>query len=75
MQPDRIIREPEVHDLTGLSRTTRWRMEREGEFPLRRKLSGNSVGWLQSEIREWIASRRHAPFVRIDATRKYGHTQ
>jgi prophage regulatory protein len=54
---ERIIREPAVHDITGLSRTTRWRLEREGKFPPRRRLSDNAVGWLESEIREWIASR------------------
>jgi prophage regulatory protein len=57
MQGDRIIREPAVNDLTGLSRTTRWRLERQGKFPARRKLSDNAVGWLESEVRDWIASR------------------
>lgn len=58
MQIDRFIREPLVHEITGLSRTTRWRLEREGKFPARRKLSDNAVGWVESEIRDWIASRQ-----------------
>jgi prophage regulatory protein len=57
VQIERIIREPAVNKATGLSRTTRWRLEREGKFPPRRKLSDNAVGWLESEIGEWIASR------------------
>lgn len=57
MQTDRIIREPAVNDLTGLSRTTRWRLERAGKFPARRKLSENAVGWFESEIHEWIVTR------------------
>jgi len=57
LQTDRIVREPAVHDITGLSRTTRWRLEREGKFPARRKLSDNAVGWLESEIHDWITSR------------------
>ncbi len=57
MEEDRFIREPEVKRITGLSRTTRWRLERKGEFPPRRQLSENAVGWLESEIRVWIASR------------------
>jgi prophage regulatory protein len=54
---DRILREPEVKRLTGLSRTTRWRLERKVKFPQRLQLSENAVGWLDSEIRLWIESR------------------
>lgn len=52
-----IMREPEVHNATQLSRTTRWRLEKEGDFPERRQLSPNTVGWLRSEIEKWIAQR------------------
>ena len=41
---DRFVREPECRALTGLSRSTRWRLERSGEFPKRRRLSSNGVG-------------------------------
>ena len=57
MDEDRFIREAEVQRITGLSRTTRWRLEREGKFPSRRQLSDNAVAWLESEIRAWRASR------------------
>ena len=57
-EPDRFVREEERRRLTGLSRTTWWRMEREGQVPKRRALSANSVGWLLSEIIEWQAHRR-----------------
>ena len=40
-----------------LSRTTIWRREKEGEFPPRRRLSKNRVGWLESDIVAWEASR------------------
>lgn len=53
-QSDRILREPECQIRTGLSRTTRWRMEKENTFPKRRQLVGGTVGWLESEINEWI---------------------
>ena len=39
---------------------TIYRLEIRGEFPQRKQLSPNSVGWLESEIDEWIASRRSA---------------
>jgi prophage regulatory protein len=55
---DRFIREPEVRRMTGLSRATRWRLERKGRFPRRRQISANAVGWLLSEVRDWCASRQ-----------------
>ena len=56
--PDRIMREREVQAVTGLSRTTRWRLERSGKFPARIHLSPNAVGWRSCEIADWIASRK-----------------
>jgi prophage regulatory protein len=57
MTEDRYLREAEVKRVTGLSRTTRWDMERHGRFPKRRQLAGNAVGWLASEISAWMQSR------------------
>lgn len=57
MITDRFIREPECLKITGLSRPTRWRLEKEGKFPKRRKISENTMGWLASEIDEWIKNR------------------
>ena len=54
---ERIIREPECEKVTGLSRTTRWRLERQGRFPRRRRVSPNCVGWLESELDIWLRSR------------------
>ena len=51
----RILRYPEVTLRTGLSRTTIWRLERTGDFPPRRQLSPNAVGWIESDVEEWIA--------------------
>ncbi len=52
-----ILDEPKVEELTSLSRTTRWRMERRGEFPKRVRLSPGRVGWHQADIEAWISSR------------------
>ncbi|EJG2985609.1 AlpA family transcriptional regulator, partial [Escherichia coli] len=46
-------REKECEKLTGLSRTCRYRMEKAGQFPSRRKLGGRSVGWSLSEVLAW----------------------
>lgn len=54
---DRFLSETEVLITTGLSRMTRWRLEKEGDFPKRRKISSQKVGWLESEIKEWINTR------------------
>lgn len=54
--PISYLREPEVLKLTKLSKSTRWRLEHIGKFPKRRRLSANSVGWLASEIENWITS-------------------
>ena len=59
-QSDRIIREVECRQLIGICRTTRYMMEKEGEFPARRKLGGRAVGWLLSEVSDWQRSRSKA---------------
>jgi prophage regulatory protein len=53
----RLLRTTEVASRTGLSRTTLWRMEREGTFPKRLRLGSNSIGWVEAEVGEWIDSR------------------
>lgn len=50
---DRVVREAECRQLTGLCRTTRYLMEKDGTFPARRKLGARSIGWMLSEINEW----------------------
>ena len=55
--PDRFIREPECKKTTGLSRTTRWRLEQQGQFPRRKQISPNTVGWLESEVQKWLRTR------------------
>jgi prophage regulatory protein len=45
----RFMREPECLKLTGLSRTTRWRLEKVGKFPKRIKISQASIGWIEED--------------------------
>ena len=54
---DRFMREPEVEHVTGLSRTTRWRLERAGKFPRKRQISKNARANLASEIMAWVAEK------------------
>lgn len=55
---DRVLRESDVARTTGLGRTTRYEMERRGEFPRRRRIGKAAVGWLESEILAWLRSRQ-----------------
>ena len=54
---DRFLREAEIKRRSGLSRTTRWRLEKMGKFPRRRRLSLNATGLLESEYLAWEAER------------------
>jgi prophage regulatory protein len=55
----RILRQREVIARTGLSAMTLWRREHQNPptFPRRIKLGPNAVGWLESEIDDFIKQR------------------
>jgi len=53
----RMLREEACREATGLSRSSRWRLEKLGQFPPRRQLAPNSVGWVESEVEGWLSSR------------------
>ena len=58
VEGDCFIREKVPLKLLGNpGRSTVWRWEKQGQFPRRRKLGGRSIGWLKSEVMEWIATR------------------
>ena len=58
---DRIVREPERRQITGIGRTTAFVLERRGEFPRRVLLTGGRIGWRLSELLRWIKRRPQAP--------------
>ena len=47
----------ELHGVTGLSRTTVWRLETAGDFPRRRQVTAQRVAWLAEEVLAWCRSR------------------
>ena len=57
---DRIVGENECFQITNLSRTTRWRLMRRGEFPRKVSISPNRKGWTLSSILGWLAQREAA---------------
>jgi prophage regulatory protein len=54
---DRFIREKECIEITGLSRATRWRLERAGSFPKRHQISPGVSAYKESEIVAWLDSK------------------
>ena len=52
---DRLISQTQLKDIVPFSRTTIWRLERDGNFPKRRQISPGRVGWLLSEIEAYFA--------------------
>lgn len=58
-----ILRLPAVKIRTGLSRSTIYLRMAEGRFPQSVSLGGRAVGWIESEVNEWLNQQ-------IEASRK-----
>jgi len=54
---DTVVRIGDVCAATKLSRSTIWRLERDGRFPRRVKLSIRAVGWRAADIEAWLKTR------------------
>lgn len=55
-----VWRDPRVKEESGLSKSTRWRLEKAGEFPKKIQLGPRAVGWRAEEIIEWVKARGEA---------------
>lgn len=55
---NRILRLPDVKVRTGLSRSSIYAFIKDGKFPQHIALGARSVGWYESEVDAWIASRQ-----------------
>ena len=53
----RIIRLPEVMARTGLSRSTIYSFIASGNFPKSIKLGARSIGFIETDINDWISSK------------------
>jgi len=53
----KLLRRPEVEQITRYSRSTIYRLISLGEFPPPIHLSKRSVAWLESDIQAWIDNR------------------
>lgn len=52
-----IMRLPEVLNRTGLGRSTIYLKIADGTFPKPVRLGARAVGWLESDISDWVLSR------------------
>ena len=53
----RMLRLPQVIELTGLGRDSIYRLGHTGKFPRPRKISARASAWREDEIQKWIESR------------------
>lgn len=53
----KILRLKAVIDCTGLARSTIYKYIAEGKFPKPVSLGERCVGWLDSEVHDWILTR------------------
>ncbi|MFZ2315995.1 MAG: AlpA family transcriptional regulator [Gammaproteobacteria bacterium] len=56
----KVLRFPELRQLLGVSRSTVFRWERDKQFPQHIQLGTMSVGWLSTEVEDWLAKRAGA---------------
>ncbi|HCS4673779.1 TPA: AlpA family phage regulatory protein, partial [Escherichia coli] len=47
--------EEERQNITSISRSQAWKLEREGKFPPRKTIGKKSCGWLLSDLLWWIS--------------------
>ena len=53
----KILRLPSIIELTGLSRSTIYLRISKGEFPAPVSLGERAVGWVESEINQWLEDK------------------
>lgn len=70
----RIVRLKEVIDSTGLARSTIYKYIAEGTFPKPVSLGDRCVGWVDSEVHDWILARiEERDLAESAAVRSTGH--
>lgn len=52
-----ILRRRQVQQRTGLSRSTLYQYIKDGVFPASIQLGPRAVGWLESDVSDWISAR------------------
>ncbi len=53
----RVLRLPQVIEFTGIGKSSVYKGVSNGSFPKPIQLTERSVGWLESEVLEWLEAR------------------
>jgi prophage regulatory protein len=53
----KILRLPQVCEVTGLCRSMIYQLEADLKFPQRVKIGVRAVGWLDKEVNAWLIKR------------------
>jgi prophage regulatory protein len=53
----KLLRLPQVMEMTGLRKTKIYELNAEGAFPRRVRITAHSVGWVEAEVQAWLAQR------------------
>jgi prophage regulatory protein len=56
-KPQRILRLAQVREVTGLGRSCIYQLQALRQFPQRIKIGVRAVGWIESEVQQWLAKR------------------
>lgn len=57
---ERIISRTQFRVLTGISRTTEWRLAQEGKLPPLVVVAGRTLGYRESEYQKWLSANQQA---------------
>ena len=53
---DRLLRRRQVEEITGMSRSSIYRLMKDGEFPRAVRIGPSAVRWRTSDITGWLES-------------------
>jgi len=53
----RLLRLPEVEQVSGLKKSAIYQRAKEGSFPRPIKIGTRNVAWIESEVDGWVAAR------------------
>jgi prophage regulatory protein len=70
----RLVRLQDVCRTTGLCRSMIYKMEAENRFPQRVRIGHRAVGWVESEVAQWVAERITASRAAAAVTRVNPHS-
>ena len=57
---EKLLRRPKVQEITGLSRSAIYDQMERGVFPRPLRIGARAVAWRESDILEWLNSRKVA---------------